>query len=223
MKSGLSQHQRHRHPDEYALHLQLGRDNSRNHVWIDEEICLLAKMGLSLINESKSNTRTINQLLSNRFPGRTANQISCLRKRQRYKDIYQRILNESTSSNNDSICNQDCEQLNSTLFPQLLREQSHPNFSTSESIAAEYDARSQLMPELSSIDPISPSVEPAAPVNTSNSLNNIVSSSPYVTHSDLSDPNYMVIEQSVNNVLRDDGFDVILNNIDVYWRRFIQF
>lgn len=100
-KIGLSQHRRHRHPDEYALHLQLGRNSSRNHIWIDEEICLLAKMEINLINESSSNARNINQLLSNRLPGRTANEIACLR-RPRYKEIYKRVLQESVSSDSYS-------------------------------------------------------------------------------------------------------------------------
>lgn len=97
-KIGRSQHCR--HPHEYAKQIQLGMDRSRNTLWDDEEIYLVAKFELDLLHV-EGNIKNINQRLHALLPLRSINQIACLRKRIRYKDILEAVRGERVIMDDD--------------------------------------------------------------------------------------------------------------------------
>lgn len=84
-KIGLSQHKRHKHFDDYSREVQQAASNSRNTLWDDEEVYLLARFEKDILESKEVPVRNMNQLLHARFTHRTINQISCMRKRDKYK------------------------------------------------------------------------------------------------------------------------------------------
>lgn len=73
------------HPAEYALQIQLETNTSRNTSWSNEEVSILAKFELDL--RAKNQVRNVNQIFHNLLSNRSVNQITCLRKRNKYKEI----------------------------------------------------------------------------------------------------------------------------------------
>lgn len=63
-KSGLLEHKRHKHTTEYVMQIHRGIDPSRNTIWTDEEIYLLAELEKDLVKGSDQPIRNINQHLS---------------------------------------------------------------------------------------------------------------------------------------------------------------
>lgn len=60
-KIGLTQHKRHRHPEEYTQEIQLTVTQSRNTIWSDEEIYLIARIERFLLQSKETQVRNMNQ------------------------------------------------------------------------------------------------------------------------------------------------------------------
>lgn len=103
-KIGLSQHKRHTHYEEYILEVQLACGSSRNTIWTDEEIALLAYAEIKA--ETDPDIKFLNIYLQKQFPHRTSNQISCMRKRARYKSILENIRVEGQVVDSPSCDNE---------------------------------------------------------------------------------------------------------------------
>lgn len=95
-KIGLGQHKRHEHPHELALQCALGNDPSRNTLWCNEEVALLAARELALgpgLGQMEICRKLQAQMLH-----RTVESIRGLRKGDRYKSILEKLRNERPTS-----------------------------------------------------------------------------------------------------------------------------
>lgn len=105
-KMGLTQHKRLKNFNDYGKEVGQFVTKSRNTAWDDEKKYIIARLEKDILENSDAPIRNINQQLNSRFPHRSVNQISCLRKRERYKAIFRDIAREfSTSDESFSLDN----------------------------------------------------------------------------------------------------------------------
>lgn len=110
---GLTQHKRLKHFASYVKEIEQAVTKCRNTAW-EEEIYNIARSEKEILENTDAPIRNINQQLNSRFPHRSTNQISCLRKRDRYKAIFRGIAREPSTS--DESFNMD----NSNFINSLL-------------------------------------------------------------------------------------------------------
>lgn len=158
---------------------------------MDEEIYILARLEKGILQNSKSPVRNMNQQLHLKFPHRSVNHISCLR-RERYKTVFQEIAGDIRTSDESFYLS------NSNFMASLLDHDYDFSILTS-SPGTHGETRAESI------------IEPSSASNIQ------ITSSPYITRGTIGADHQLSFINNTSDGLGNKSFNDVIRNTAVYF------